>query len=305
MNKKFTDLKVKQIHDDGKITAAVASTDTRDRDGEVIKAEGWELDTFRKQPRLLWSHSPQELPIGRVDNIGVVGGKLLFDAVFAIKENPFAKKVFDLMKGGFLNTFSVGFLPKDNETQELLEISVVNIPANPEAMSTLAFKEFQVEARAYEKQQSTTVQTLVLSKKQFDTETKARQWVRDHDFKDTKKDENETSYRYRQFNPIRCQEGSFRTIELDKGVSAVICKLKERSANESNINITTIDLAIEAQKAATSALEKVKIELTTPNQKQPKVASRNLPQPKRDKIRTLRIANKAINSLLNDYKHDR
>jgi len=60
---------------------------------------------------------------------------------FAVDENPRAKIIFDLYAGGFLNAFSVGFLPKEFDDKgvilksELLEVSVVSIPANARALA--------------------------------------------------------------------------------------------------------------------------------------------------------------------------
>jgi len=77
----------------------------------------------------------------------------LFQRVqFAVDENPMARLAYGLYKGGFLNAVSVGFIPIrwDNGSQdkgyrrkfleqELLEVSAVSIPANPNAL-TLGLK---------------------------------------------------------------------------------------------------------------------------------------------------------------------
>lgn len=146
MNKKTVLAYTKSVKDNG-ITGAIASTEAVDRDGDVLVQAGWQLDNFLKNPVMLWSHNPFELPIGKVTKIGVEGTQLVFDAEFAIEENDHAKKVFDLMKGGFLNTFSVGFIPKEHKDgkitkMELLEISVVPIPANQEATVSREYKSF-------------------------------------------------------------------------------------------------------------------------------------------------------------------
>ena len=144
---KFAKGFVEKIDDNGLITGAVASTGSMDRDGEILEPKGWVLDNFKKAPRLLWAHDAHQLPIGKVVRIELGNTGLEFDAEFAEKENEFAKKVADLFRGGFLNTFSVGFRPlerKDNTflKQELLEISVVNVPANAEAMASREYKDF-------------------------------------------------------------------------------------------------------------------------------------------------------------------
>jgi hypothetical protein len=77
-------------------------------------------------------------------DIRIVGERLLATAQFATRDQyPFADTVFQLIRGGFLRATSVGFLPTkwkyrsdgvDFEEQELLEFSVVPVPANPEAL---------------------------------------------------------------------------------------------------------------------------------------------------------------------------
>lgn len=230
------------------ITGAVASTGSLDRDNEVIDPMGWQLDNFKKAPRLLWSHNARELPIGKVNKIFLdEKGNLRFDAEFASKENDFAAKVEKLMKNGFLNTFSVGFIPHEFDGSiikkaELLEISVVNIPANPEARLSHEYKSFEENLEKLEikeidknvlelmeiiKQAKTKIQTLILSKEKFKTLDAAKKWVTDHDFHVSKVDETDESWRFRQFEPTECQDESFRTIKIDDGVTAVICRPKE------------------------------------------------------------------------------
>ena len=78
---------------------------------------------------------------------------------------------------------------------------------------------------------STKVQSVLCSKKRFKSAKEAAQWCRDHDFKASDLDETDEYYRFRQFEPSRCKEGSFRTIELTDGVKAVICQPKSKAAD--------------------------------------------------------------------------
>lgn len=148
--KQYTKGYLQKIKDNGIFTGAVASTGISDRDGEILEPSGWKLDNFRKAPRILWSHMAHELPIGKATNIYVDGKdqSLKFDFELAEKENEFAKKIADLMRGGFINTFSVGYLPLKKSgdrllENELLEISVVNVPANAEARLSAEYQIFQ------------------------------------------------------------------------------------------------------------------------------------------------------------------
>lgn len=75
-----------------------------------------------------------------------------------------------------------------------------------------------------------TIQTLIMSKTRFKTVSEAAQWVRDHGFKARHQgkgpDETQTSYRFRQRDPGDFRPGRFRTIELTRGVKAVMGELK-------------------------------------------------------------------------------
>lgn len=125
------------------------STESVDRMGDTIKADGWELDAFRKNPVVLWAHDNQSLPIGKATRVWIEDGKLKATAEFTPEGMAkFNDTIFEMLKGGFLNAVSVGFMPKDWKftedanrrfgidflKQELMEFSVVSVPANPEAL---------------------------------------------------------------------------------------------------------------------------------------------------------------------------
>ena len=139
MDKLFTKAILEEI--DGK-RIAVASDEIEDREGEILSMDGWRLDNFKRNPVLLWAHNPSELPIGQAKNIRteIVNGvkKLVFEPFFHdITEK--AKAIKQMFEEGILKTFSVGFLPIEQDgnkfvNQELLEISAVPVPANPRAM---------------------------------------------------------------------------------------------------------------------------------------------------------------------------
>jgi len=130
-----------------------ASTADIDRDGEVIDVSGWDLKNFKKNPVIMFAHDYRTLPIGKATKIGVKDRKLV-DVVEFPPEGTyeFADTVARLVDAGYLKTQSVGFIPKkwedadmeDDEKgqkprrtytkQELLEISIVPIPSNPNAL---------------------------------------------------------------------------------------------------------------------------------------------------------------------------
>lgn len=132
---------------------AIASTDVIDRHGESINQDGWDLKGYQANPVLLWAHDNYEPAIGQGLNTKIVqmGDKraLTFTPTFHGKTDlSAAMKVLyqgDETTQPVLNSFSVGFRPTEMmegdsyPASELLEISCVNVPANPDAQM-LAYK---------------------------------------------------------------------------------------------------------------------------------------------------------------------
>ena len=121
----------------------VLSTPTIDRMNDTIAIDGWELDYYLKNPVVLWSHDAGSLPIGRAKNVRIVGDRLLGDVQFA--GTAAAQQVEHLVSEKILNAVSVGFHPiefefnrsrggVDYKRQSLLEFSICNVGANPQAL---------------------------------------------------------------------------------------------------------------------------------------------------------------------------
>ncbi len=143
----------------GAIIDFVSSDETLDRYGEIIVASGWQLENYRKNPVVLNAHNYGDIlfTIGRA-LITEVRGPALFQRIeFATDINPVARIAYGLYRGKFLNAVSVGFIPLRWETgspdagfirkyleQELVEVSAVGIPANPNALQ-LALQEGAIE----------------------------------------------------------------------------------------------------------------------------------------------------------------
>jgi hypothetical protein len=72
------------------------------------------------------------------------------------------------------------------------------------------------------KQPVTDIQTLIFSKDKFKTAEAAQRWAEEHDFNPKNVRETTDSFRLQQRPTKDFTEGSFRTIELDKGIKAVI-----------------------------------------------------------------------------------
>ena len=122
------------------------STEDKDRSDEVLRANGFELGNYRKNPVVLWAHNYTEPPIAKALWVKVVANKLKAKLKFA--QTQFAQEIKMLYEEGFLKAWSVGFMPKkwkDGEEGEdvrreytkveLLEFSAVPVPCNPMALS--------------------------------------------------------------------------------------------------------------------------------------------------------------------------
>jgi hypothetical protein len=157
---------VKAIDRDKRTIEFVASDETIDRDLEVIKAEGWDIKSYKKNQQGLWAHNHGGLPIWRGLKTWIEAGekKLKTIALFTSEEtgNAMGEAIFRLYDNKFLNAVSVGFIGLDIERQdeeeigggnkpkirrtflkqELLEISAVPVPANPGATIVRDLSEF-------------------------------------------------------------------------------------------------------------------------------------------------------------------
>ena len=127
---------------------AVASDETKDRAGDSLGIKTWKLTNYKKNPVLLFAHDYRQLPIGVAEKIWMENKKLKFIPKFQTVSQV-GQQVKTLYEEGFLKAWSVGFIPKykDNKlvSNELLEISAVPVPANPNALVEAKAKGLKVD----------------------------------------------------------------------------------------------------------------------------------------------------------------
>lgn len=144
----------KTIDLDAGIFEAMISTEAVDRQGDIVRATGAQLENYLKNPVVLWAHDYAQPPVAKALSIEIMPGSGL-KATFQFPEwnmNPHADVVRRMWAGGFLNATSIGFMPlkskpidgtKDEDvwwvpqeytSWELLEFSIVPVPANQEAL---------------------------------------------------------------------------------------------------------------------------------------------------------------------------
>jgi len=153
-NKNFI-AQTKSIDIENRTLTAMASTNTVDREGDLILSSAFDVSAYMKNPVILANHTYHTANgnspvIGKALEVRSTDEGLEFTMQFA--QTELADEYFELYKDGFMKAFSVGFIPikyvaPDEEIKakykdarrvftkvELLEISCVAVPANREAL---------------------------------------------------------------------------------------------------------------------------------------------------------------------------
>lgn len=139
---------VREINLEERWADFVLSTDTVDSYGDVV-VQDWDLVRYSLNPVVLYGHRSWELPIGHAENVRVEKRKLLARLYFVDeKANPLAEQIWQGIVQKSIRAVSVGFRSKAGESREvdgkqvyvltgneLVEVSVVPIGANPEAVA--------------------------------------------------------------------------------------------------------------------------------------------------------------------------
>jgi HK97 family phage prohead protease len=122
----------------------VVSTPTPDRVRDIVVPEGGDFGNYQRNPIVLRQHDPSK-PVGTAV-VEVKSGRVEALITFApVGASAVADETCALCKSGVLSTVSAGFSVLDEEPikgggfrikkWELLEISIVTIPANPDAVT--------------------------------------------------------------------------------------------------------------------------------------------------------------------------
>jgi HK97 family phage prohead protease len=115
-----------------------------DRSQESVLPQSYDLQSFMKNPDLLYQHR-QENVIGKVVSVNLTDKGLEIEAEVHKALN---EKVFYAVKNGILRAFSIGFIGKNGVYDEkndiwywtdieLVEVSIVSVPDNQESLFSL------------------------------------------------------------------------------------------------------------------------------------------------------------------------
>ena len=130
--------------------SVVIAANDRARTAPEIDLAGLRFDNYRRNPVVMWAHdatgrSPSGgLPIGRTLSINrSEDGGIIAEFEF-LEDDPFAQRIRNAWDKGFLQAASISWLPVETRPAEggvirdvraeLLEWSIVSVPADPDAL---------------------------------------------------------------------------------------------------------------------------------------------------------------------------
>jgi HK97 family phage prohead protease len=136
----------------------VISTPEIDRYGTIIEPSGIDYTAYMNNPVVLANHKSTELAIGKCLGFFMNGDNLEATIQLDLEDDE-ACKINRKLRNGYMNAVSVGIIPIKSEDKtiegekvtiytasELVEFSVVTIPANREALIKKGFQNQQTKA---------------------------------------------------------------------------------------------------------------------------------------------------------------
>lgn len=158
MNRAYSVLQVRSVDEDARVIRGIATTPSPDRMGDVVEPLGV---SFKNPMPLLWQHNHSQ-PVGTVKFDKPTKDGITFEASVAIIDEPGVLKervdeAWQSVKAGLVRAVSIGFRSLEHAVMkdggwrfiksEVLELSLVTIPANADATIT-AIKSIDTKLRA-------------------------------------------------------------------------------------------------------------------------------------------------------------
>lgn len=144
MNRAYSILEVKSVDDEQRVITGIATTPSPDRLGDIVQTSGIK---FKNPMPLLWQHRSDK-PVGQVKFDKPTEDGITFTARMPTLDQPGPLKdrideAWQSIKLGLVRAVSIGFRPikyafmdnggVDFQESEVLELSLVTIPANADA----------------------------------------------------------------------------------------------------------------------------------------------------------------------------
>jgi len=155
--KNFAAIETKVADSEPRTLVVKISTPTPDRSKDTVQPSGMLADNFLKNPVVMFAHNYTDMPIAKCTGLKMQDTGILATVQFP-DEGVYDKAdtVYQMYKQGFLNAWSIGFMPLDYEENEqggynfksweLFEFSSVPVPDNPEALTVMRSKGINVDA---------------------------------------------------------------------------------------------------------------------------------------------------------------
>lgn len=147
----------KVLDQENRIIQMIGSTEDFDRVGDRMFMNGLILANYLKNPIILPNHDYESQAIGKSLDVNVVNSQLIFKIQFA--DTDLGNQWFYLYANKFMNASSIGFIgleytPNnqggyDYTKWELLELSLVTVPCNPNAIQR-AFKDGKISKALFD-----------------------------------------------------------------------------------------------------------------------------------------------------------
>jgi hypothetical protein len=147
----------------GDIYYATITDNSVDRQNEIVDPDGVDIKNFLLNGPVLYGHAYQgieSIPVGKMVSLSLVheNERKKWDAGFVFQGDdvtPLISAVHKSWERGFLNAVSIGFLAKEYDgntitKSELLEFSIVPVPANPMALRLNGFTDPEIKALGVE-----------------------------------------------------------------------------------------------------------------------------------------------------------
>ena len=151
IRKTYQAVETKAVNEETRTLVVKISTSTPDRSDDVVVPKGMVSKNYLTNPVVAFAHNYAGLSIGKTTELQSTDDAIIAKVEFVPKGvYPLADQLFEMYKGGFMNAWSIGFIPKKwvdkedggrmFEEWELLEYSAVLVPDNPEALTLLRSK---------------------------------------------------------------------------------------------------------------------------------------------------------------------
>ena len=157
---------IKSVDSQKRIVEGWANTRYPDRVNDIVDPKAFEetLAVYMANPVVLAQHDQDKLPVGKTIEAKITPDGLFVRVEIAPKgASQLSDEVWNLIEFGALKAFSIGYIPVEVEFDdsgmyavltklELMEISVVSVPANRESLFSIA-KSFHLGTDLIDKKQ--------------------------------------------------------------------------------------------------------------------------------------------------------